>query len=159
VTDLASALADNSQLKPFEGADVLRTQVAVTNAGDGLSQALAIQPQALALGTTAYVVLECRVQQIKHVPAVDKDHPEEGLTRIHVLRAGRATLVDRESVLKALDDQAERIRIAQEEAQGIQRLETHTDDWDEQDRSGEEPYDPSDDVAGIRQRVRKTRTS
>src|SRR5262245_46125916 len=131
MTDLANALADNSQLAPFEGADVLRTQVAVTNAGDGLSQALGIQPQAIKLGQTFYVVLECLVQQIKYVPAVDKQHPEDGLARVHVLRAGRATLVDKEAVTEALDAQAEKIRLAREAAEGIQRLSTSTDDWGE----------------------------
>ncbi len=122
MTSIAAALADNSKLVPFEGADVLRTEVSVTNAGDGLSQALHVDPTLLALGDTVHVVLECIVQQVKFVPAVDKLHPEEGLARIHVLRAGRATLVDAETVAEALDAMADRIRRAQEQAQGIERL-------------------------------------
>jgi hypothetical protein len=122
MSDLAAAMADRSKLVPFEGADVLRVQVAVTGAGDGLSEAMAVDPHPLALGTTVHVVLECQVQQIKFVPAVDKAHPEEGLARVHVLRAGRATLVDAEDVALALDAQSERIRLAREQAAGIQRL-------------------------------------
>jgi hypothetical protein len=106
----------------FEGADVLRVQVAVTNAGDGLSDALAVDPQPLPLGATVHVVLECVVQQVKFVPAVDKQHPEDGLARVHVLRAGRATIIDSADVQAALDAQADRIRRAREDAEGIQRL-------------------------------------
>jgi hypothetical protein len=127
MTELATALADNSDLPDFEGADVLRTSVAITNAGDGLSQALAIQPQQLTLGDTVYVVLECRVQKVRFEPAVDKDHPEDGLVRVHNLRAGRATLVDRGTVVAALDQQAEKIRKAKEAAEGIQRLSLDPD--------------------------------
>lgn len=106
----------------FEGADVLRVQVAVTNAGDGLSDALAVDPQPLPLGATVHVVLECVVQQVKFVPAVDRQHPEDGLARVHVLRAGRATILPAEDVKVALDAQAERILRAREAAEGIQRL-------------------------------------
>jgi len=106
----------------FEGADVIKVQVAVTNAGDGLSDALAVDPQPLPLGATVHVVLECVVQQVKFVPALDKEHPEDGLARVHVLRAGRATIVDHEDVQTALDAQADRILRAREEADGIQRL-------------------------------------
>lgn len=140
MTDLATALADNTDLPEFEGADVLRTSVAITNAGDGLSQALAIQPQQLTLGDTVYVVLECRVQKIRFEPAVDKDHPEDGLVRVHNLRAGRATLVDRTTVVTALDAQADVIRRAREEAEGIQRLNTDPDPGSEP-AEGEEPPD------------------
>lgn len=125
----AAALADTSKLEPFEKVDVLRTKVAVTNAGDGLSEALAIHPEALPLGQTVFVVLECRVQQIKFVPAVDKEHPEDGVARVHVLRAGRATLVEREDVEEALNAQSERLRLAREAAAGVQRLPEQQDDW------------------------------
>ncbi len=109
-------------LAPFELVPVLKVSVAVTNAGDGLSAALAVDPTPLPLGATVHVVLECTVQQVKFVPAVDKDHPEDGLARVHVLRAGRATIVSGEDVQAALDAQADRILRAREEAEGVQRL-------------------------------------
>ena len=115
-------LPDRRGLDPFEDVDVLRVQVAVTNAGDGLSEALAVDPTPLPLGATVHVVLECRVQQVKFVPAVDKEHPEDGLARVHVLRAGRATLVSAGDVQAALDAQADRILRAREAAEGVQRL-------------------------------------
>lgn len=129
-------MADRDKLVPFEGAEVLRVKVAVTGAGDGLSEAMAIDPYPLALGTTVHVVLECNVQQIKFVPALDKDHPEDGLARVHVLRAGRATLVDAEDVQAALDAQADRILRAREAASGIQRLQAY---------DGDTEADPDDD--------------
>lgn len=115
-------MPDRQNLTPFEDVDVLRVQVAVTNAGDGLSEALAVDPTPLPLGATVHVVLECRVQQVKFVPAVDKEHPEDGLARVHVLRAGRATIVGATDVAAALDSQADRILRAREAAAGVQRL-------------------------------------
>src|SRR5688500_16882470 len=44
-TDAAGALAPTDHLTPFDGRQVLRTSIAVSNAGDGLSEALRIDPR------------------------------------------------------------------------------------------------------------------
>lgn len=104
-----------SGLHSFEGREVIATRVAVTNAGDGLSEAMTIDPEELALGSTVYVVLECETTRIGYEPVKDTGT----LLRKHTLRAGTATLVDGALVSEVLDQQ--RVRI--EQAKGVERLD------------------------------------
>ena len=80
------------KLTAFEGEEVLGTTIKITNAGDGLSKAMSIDFQEL------------------------KD--ADGAMRVHVLKAGRATMVDGKLVADVLDEQDKRL----EEAAGVQRL-------------------------------------
>jgi len=105
-------------LGAFDGKDVLRTTIAVTNAGDGLSDALKVDPKLLHLDDKVYVVLECDVAKIRFEPIKDTD----ALSRVHVLKAGTATLVDADLVRDQLNEQAERILRAKEAEAGITRL-------------------------------------
>lgn len=105
----------------FEGHKVTTSRVAVTNAGDGLSEAMAIDPGELALGSTVYVVLECSVAKVRYEPA---QRESADLTRVHVLRAGLATLVDERAVRKALREQRRKL----DEARGIAELFGEPDD-------------------------------
>lgn len=105
-------------LTPFEGLPVTRTTVKVTNAGDGLSQAMKVDPAELHQGDRVYLVLECEVAKVTHEP-VDREDPRGPQARVHTLRAGRATLVDADLVRGVLDEQDERI----EAAAGIERLD------------------------------------
>ena len=107
-------MAKRTGLGRFDGREVIKSTVAVTNAGDGLSKALAVDPAALDLGDKVYVVLECEVSKVTFVPVPDTSK----LQRVHTLKAGGATLVDEDLVREQLDTQAQRI----EESQGIQRL-------------------------------------
>jgi hypothetical protein len=108
-------------LTPFEDRDVVGTAIAVTNAGDGLSAAMKIQPAELHLGDTVYIVLETTVTKVRHEPA-DKNEPDGEVVRMHVLRAGTAVIVERKLVGKLLDAQAARIRKAAEDEAGILHL-------------------------------------
>jgi len=115
-TTAEAAMANVSQLTPFDGLPVVRTTIAVTNAGDGLSDALGIDPQEFHHGQTVYVVLECEVTKVAHVP-VDKDTPGI-LIRQHTLRAGTGTIVDGDLVEEQVRRQAERIDTARRHARG-----------------------------------------
>lgn len=120
MTDLATALAnDGSKLEGYKGRDVLRTTIAIRNAGDGLSEAMAIDPEELPIGSTVYVVLECEVDKHTHAPI--KEAPD-CLTLKQVLKAGTATLVDASLVSQMLDEQADKITRAKEAAAGVSRL-------------------------------------
>lgn len=114
--DAAEATADTTGLTPFDGSQVVRTTIAVTNAGDGLSDALGIDPQEFHHGETVYVVLECEVSKVAYVP-VDRDTPGI-LIRQHTLRAGTGTIVDGEVVAEQVRLQAERIDTARRRARG-----------------------------------------
>lgn len=109
-----------SDLGNFSGRNVIKTAVAITNAGDGLSQAMKIEPELLELGEKRYVVLECEVAKIRFEEVAGT----EALARVHVLRAGTATLIDGEVVREAIDVQREKIDRAREAEAGVQRLPT-----------------------------------
>lgn len=121
MTDLATAMADNSALSAFDGKPVVRSTIAVTNAGDGLSDALGIDPQEFHHGDRVYVVLECEVSKVSLVP-LDKDTPGI-LVRQHTLRAGTGTIVDEDLVAEQIRRQAERIDVARRRAKGEYTLD------------------------------------
>ncbi len=112
------AAAPTSELGKFEGKPVHGTRIAVTRAGDGLSEAMKVDPIILHQGDTVYVVLECAVDKVRFDP-IDKT---DGVARVHLLKAGTATLIDGDAVRSALDEQRERITLAKEADQGVQRI-------------------------------------
>lgn len=103
-----------SALPRFDGRDVIQATIAVTNAGDGLSKAMGVEPVPFHLGDKVYVVLECEVTRIGHA-----EIPDTGkLSRGHTFKAQAATIVDEDLVRVHLDEQTRRI----EEAAGVHRL-------------------------------------
>lgn len=114
-----------SVLHGFEGDDVIGTRVAVTNAGDGLSKALAIDAVELRIGATVFIVIEAKVGKVGFEPIKDTD----SLVRIQTLKAGTATLVERELVEGVLAAQRKRI----DDANGVQSLDFAPDDDDGDD--------------------------
>lgn len=112
-------MSTGTDLGSFEGRTVTRTTIAVKNAGDGLSQALKIEPQLLHQGDTVYVVLECVVGPIKFDPYAD-----DVCSRVQELRAGAATIIDADVVRSAIEDQKERIRVAEDAEKGVRELPT-----------------------------------
>lgn len=114
-------------LGQFEGRDVARSRIAVKRAGDGLSEAMKIEPVLLHQGNTVYVVLECVVGSIAFTPIKDTGVVE----RVQSLNAGVAVLIDRDAVIAALDEQRERNRRAREAATGQGNLVEYLDLADE----------------------------
>lgn len=122
-------------LSDFEGHLVVGTTIAITNAGDGLSKALQIDPTEYDHGDVVHVVLECEVTKIRFDPS--KDDPNS-LIRHHVLKAGTSTVVEGSTVAGVLAAQRKKI----EEAEGVQQL-----DLDGTDDDGEGGQDLDDDAA------------
>ncbi len=102
-------------LHKFEGRDVIGTKIKITGAGDGLSQALAVEPVELRSKETVYVVTECEVGSITFEPVKDTD----AYTRIQQLRAGTATIVEKSLVAELLQQQKDKI----DEAKGLHKLD------------------------------------
>jgi hypothetical protein len=117
-------------LSQFEGRDVLQSTIKVTNAGDGLSEALSIEPTEMHLGAKVYLLIEAEVSKVNYEELKDTGT----LRRVHTLRAGTATMVDSEFALGILDTQREAI----ERAKGIVRLDFA---GAAADAFGEEPED------------------
>jgi hypothetical protein len=114
-------LVETTPLHQFEGYDVIASTVAIVRAGDGLSQAMEVEPIELAIGDTVRIVLEATVTKIR-LERVSGD--TLALRRVHVLTAGIATIVDHEWATGVLA--AQRIRI--EQAKGVQQLPLDGDD-------------------------------
>lgn len=115
--------ATAQDLGTFDGLDVITSSVAITNAGDGLSQAMSIDRRQLHHGETVYVVLECEVVDIQFPKIKDT----ESLNRKHNLRAGTATIVEKDAVIEVIDEQ----RVKIERAQGVEQLPLGDGDGDE----------------------------
>lgn len=122
MTDVAAALADTSALPDYGGKTVTRTAIKITNAGDGLSQGLAIEPQVLGLGEVHYVVLECVVDSHEHDRLMAQGNDTGLLVLNQVLKAGTGTLIDADVVREAIKEQAERIERAKDAAAGRAKL-------------------------------------
>lgn len=121
-TTAAAALADTSRLPDYLNRPTTRTKIAVTNAGDGLSEGLSIDPQVLIPGETVYVVLECVVNKHTHERLMDRDTDLGQWCLVQSLKAGTGTLMDADVVKQAIADQADKIQRAKEAAAGIARL-------------------------------------
>lgn len=93
-------------LGSFDKKPVLSTGIRITNAGDGLSKALQVDPKVMHHNEKIYVVLETEVTNVAFPPVKNTD----GVQRLHTLRAGRSTVVDADLVREVLDAQEERIK-------------------------------------------------
>jgi hypothetical protein len=129
-------------LTPFDGRAVLGTGVSIQNAGDGLSKAMKVDPKELHHDQEVTIAVRCVVKKVRFDPVEDT----EGLLRVHVLKAGSATIIDDKLVADAIT--AMELKI--EEAAGVQRLplaengagEGEGDgatEGDEQNKDGGEP--------------------
>jgi hypothetical protein len=119
VTPPAGPSNEARALEPFEGRPVIGSKVAITKAGDGLSDALSVDPGAFDLGAQVYVVLKCDVQKVRYSEVKDTD----SLIREHTFAAEAATIVDAELVADLVAQQVEYTRKRKEEAAGIQSLD------------------------------------
>lgn len=99
----------------LEGIELDEVKIKITNAGDGLSKALEIEPRDFHKDETVHIVLECKPNGVDFRPVKDTDN---AWTLAYVLRAGRATIVDGDLVADVLDAQDRKL----EAAAGIQRL-------------------------------------
>jgi len=133
-------------LPTFEDMNVNTATVRITNAGDGLSEALKMDPKALHLGQSVFYVLAGDVTQINHV---DKD---DVLTRVHTVKASAITEVEREVAEKMLQAAAEDLQRRKDEIEGQLRLdaESAATEREKQDATSA----PTDIAAPAAKRVR-----
>lgn len=108
-------------LRDFEGLQVARTSIALTNAGDGLSEAMKVEPAEYHVGDKAFLVIEAECTKVTFLPC-DRNEPGHDQNRLHTFRAGTATIADGELIADLVAAQAEKNMRAREEEAGIQRL-------------------------------------
>lgn len=144
--DLAAAHADKPKLKRFEGRDVLGTTVKVTNAGDGLSQAMKVEPREFKHDETVYLVLECKVAKVAYVPLAEG---VKELVRVHTFAAGAATVVDADLVREHIERQHERIQAAIDHAKGVTNLDGTGGPLADSGSAGDEGAYPDEEPAQV----------
>lgn len=105
----------SNALSPFENHEVVGTTISITNAGDGLSEAMKIDPVEWEHGEKVFVLLETEVAKVRFDPSKDNS---ENLVRVHVLKAGTATVMDAGKAKPMIAAQKKKI----EEAEGIEQL-------------------------------------
>jgi hypothetical protein len=109
------------QLPAFEGESVSGAKVKIVGAGDGLSEALKVTPEALHIDDEVFYVLRGTVTQISHVSKDDE------VTRVHTVKAGAITKVDADLATRMLADAADALERAKAEAQGQLLLDAEND--------------------------------
>jgi len=107
-------------LKPFEDRDVVQAAAKVINAGDGLSDALALEDVEYELGDVVHLVLETVCTAVSYAEVRDTDV----LKRVHTLKTRTGTPVPEKVVSKVLDAH----RKAVDEARGRGQLPFEGDD-------------------------------
>lgn len=143
-------MADDD-LDPFEGKPVIRCKVKITNAGDGLSDALKVDPVELHVNQRVFYVLEAEVDaiQFKRVSPGGSD-----MERVHVLRTQRITAVDGADVGAYLDDAEQHVRRALAEISDDQlTIDDAAADAAESNGAG------GDEVTGLVDEVKKARAA
>lgn len=111
-------------LSSYEGRDVVQATIKVTNAGDGLSEAMSIEPIEMRHGETRYLLIEAVVTRVQYDELKDTDV----LRRVHTLKAGTATLVDPEFAVELILKQ----RKAIQSAKGVEEFDFTDDEIAEQ---------------------------
>lgn len=115
-----TAIKDRPAAIPdFEGTDVTGSAVRVTNAGDGLSDAMTIGKKALHMDQEVFYVLRGTVTQVNHKADKDGD-----LTRVHTVRADAITEVDGELAGKLLSEAALALQQAKDQISGQLALDS-----------------------------------
>ena len=115
-------MAAEKHMIPFGGQEVASVAVKVTNAGDGLSEAMRVDPVDLRFGQRVYQVIEGFVVKAEVIPANHLD-PQGPVVIKYTIKAGTSTLVDEGTVIEAIDITRNRILRAQEEAAAQKQLE------------------------------------
>lgn len=116
-------------LKKFEAKQVAGARIKIVGAGDGLSDALDIEPIELPHGSEVYVLLRTEVRDVDFVPRKKGDYSI--LDRKHTLATQEATLVgvdDLPAVKSILAAQADRVQRAKDSMVGQGRLDEDEDE-------------------------------
>lgn len=118
-------------LPEFEGRAVVRSAVKITRAGDGLSEALKLEPTALHHRDEVFFVLRGQVTQINHRPA---SREEDDLVRVHTVEAQEIAMVGQAEVDELLAAERDRVKRLRDEDAGREPLPL-----DEDSQGGPEP--------------------
>lgn len=109
-------------LPAFEGLTVHKAALRVTNAGDGLSEALDLEPQALELGDEVCFVLRGKVSQVNH-----KTGKDNAVVRLHTVACEAIAPIDPSLADEAIATENERLAKLRDEKNGQTRIDGEGD--------------------------------
>lgn len=89
-------------LGTYKGREIVSAAMALRNAGDGLSEAMQLDPVELEIGQRVHIVIEAVVDQHRLVPAIRGD-VHGPLQIVAGLKAEAAKIVDNPTVAKLID--------------------------------------------------------
>lgn len=132
---MAMAQAEGQQtfdLGSYQRKKVQSTVVKITKAGDGLSEALSIEPVNLPINGKVYVLLECEVEQHAHKRVRTRGRNAAVVPNlvqlIQTLEAQTVTLVDADLAKAPIEAQRQRIAEARAAAEAEAAREDPEDD-------------------------------
>lgn len=111
-------------LEPFEGEAVTELGIEIPAAGGGFHKALDVDVSLLSVlapvtkGDVVFAVLQLVKRDVKMKVATNHD----GWKRVDIFTVSGAAIVDADMALTAIEEQRERVQLAIEAAEGIQRL-------------------------------------
>lgn len=113
-------MTKKSTIKKYDGKDVTRQAMSLRKTGDGLSQALAIDPLSVHIGDEITLVVRGEVASVQYK---QDQKGTSDLTEVIIVNGGTITVADDIEVIDALlAAQAEKNTLAKEKAEGIQRI-------------------------------------
>lgn len=98
-----------SESREFEGDEVVASSVKITKAGDGLSDALEIDPLVFHRGEEVFFVLRGKV---RHVAFPPKKKGDSRVVRQHIIDCEDVAIVPEEAVAQLLVDERDRVKRA-----------------------------------------------
>lgn len=112
-------------LPAFEGVPVIYSSVAIAKAGDGLSDALKVDPIALHHGEEVWFVLRGHVAQVNHVPIKSDDSSR--LVRKHRIDAEAIAIITSETGKPLLDEALAEVKRKIDESRGVEAFDFDAD--------------------------------
>lgn len=106
-------------LGEFEGNPIARSSVKITKAGDGLSDALKVDPVVLHRGDEVYFVLRGKVRYVAHPPE-KKD--SVAVVRQHIIDTEDIAIVQEAEVAKLLEANRDRVQRALDSLAGQMKI-------------------------------------
>lgn len=135
------------KLPKFEARPVKKITVKVTNAGDGLSEALKFEPRPLRIGEEVDILIRGRVTAINHKNTADEDEDVE-IERVQTIKAAEVAFVDREDaepLLKAANERMHEHRLNESLAQDAERGQARMDAQDDDPTKPKPEWGPGSD--------------
>lgn len=105
-------------LPEFEGQQVHKSTVKIAKAGDGLSEALDLEPQALNMGDEVCFVLRGKVRKVSH-----EEGRDNAIVRVHTVDTTGIAPIDQATADEMIAAENDRVAKLRDERDGQQRID------------------------------------